>query len=605
MRAVWNWAKHLRPQPLSGLLRLARRFGELGDWPAAVETLRIAVDQHDSDYEVHRQLAFSLRKVDPDDYAEAEVEFRKALSLNPEDPEALGMLGGVYKRQGKYAEARSCYDRAAQLAPSSEYALINQAAMAVLDSPHSPDAGIALYRSLLRKVTAREFFSDLWGLLVAAEAAFAVGEDGTAADFYRRALQLSPNQVPFESAADQLDILAGVGFRPEQAREHSRTLRDAVKRLRAPVISILGDGTGADSRSDSHLPVLIHLSDIHFGTRPSSSGQLQMHRFVGGEWVEPLVRHLEREFKGHLKAFDYNSQRLQLVVSGDLAYTASAEEFRTADAFLAELIQILGITRERVHVVPGNHDVHWKSADVDLSHRFDNYVAFLDNFYGSTLLRTRFPYLKWDLRAHTQRDPPAHLLSLYSSEQVVIVGLNSCVYETQQDHFGFVGGRQLKLIDDWFNEHNVSAFAEAVRVAVVHHHLHPFPETLTEQRGPSEVWQDLSTIRDAGLVERALERRGFDLALYGHKHHAQLRETLIRQQFEPHRAVSRLIVCGCGSTGVARSELEQGDGNHYQVIELLRLPRKASTAFVKIHWRELAYRADAEWRTTEAWTIDG
>jgi hypothetical protein len=28
---------------------------------------------------------------------------------------------------------------------------------------------------------------------------------------------------------------------------------------------------------------------------------------------------------------------------------------------------------------------------------------------------------------------------------------------------------------------------------------------------------------------------------------------------------------------------------HYQVIELLRLPRKASIAFVKIHWRELAY----------------
>ena len=79
MRAVWNWAKHLRPQPLSGLLRLARRFGDLGDWLAAVETLRSAVEQHESDYEVHRQLAFSLRKVDPDDYAEAEVEFRKAL----------------------------------------------------------------------------------------------------------------------------------------------------------------------------------------------------------------------------------------------------------------------------------------------------------------------------------------------------------------------------------------------------------------------------------------------------------------------------------------------------------------------------------------------
>ncbi len=603
MRGVWNWAKHFRPQPLSGLLRLARLFGELGDWAAAVEILRSAVSQYGNDYEAHRQLAFSLRKLDPDEYGEAEVEFKKALALNPEDPEALGMLGGLYKRQGRYADARECYDRAATLSPSSEYALINQAAIAVLDSPETPEAGIALYRALLRKVTERPLMSDVWGLLVVAEAAFAVGEDKAAADYYRRALQLSPNPVPFESAADQLDILGGVGFRTQQAIEHSARLREAIKGLRTPLLAI---GSGDHERSPTfQLPVLIHLSDLHFGTRPSPSGQVQMHRFIEGEWGEPLVRHLEREFKGHTKAFDYDPQRLHLIVSGDLAYTASADEFEMANGFLVELVQVLGITRDRVHLVPGNHDIHWKSADVDRSRRFDNYIAFLDTFYGSSLLRARLPYLTWDLRAHTQRDPAAHLVSLYASEQIVVVGLNSCVYETQQDHFGFVGGNQLKLVDDWFNKHNVTAFDAAVRVAVVHHHLHPFPEALTEQRGPQEVWQDLSTVRDAGLVERALERRGFDLVLHGHKHHAQLRETLIRQQFESHRALSRLIVCGCGSTGVARSELEHGDGNHYQVIELLRLPRKSSAAFVKVYWRELAYRADAEWRSTDAWTIDG
>jgi tetratricopeptide (TPR) repeat protein/calcineurin-like phosphoesterase family protein len=602
MRAVWSWAKHLRPQPMSGLLRLARRFGELGDWSAAVETLRSAVSQYVNDYEAHRQLAFSLRKLDPDAYDEAEVEFKKALFLNPDDPEALGMLGGLYKRQGRYADAQACYDRAATLAPSSEYALINQAAMAILGTPNAPDRGIALYRSLLKKVTEREHYSDLWGLLVAGEAAFAVGDDEAAADFYRRAMQLSANPVPFESAADQLDLLARAQFRPQRALTHSTRLREAVKGLRVPIS--LSERADQDSGVASHLPVLVHLSDIHFGTRQTASGQLQMHRFIEGEWGEPLARHLEREF-GHLKAFDYDPTRLHLVISGDLTYTASAEEFRMADAFLVEVAQILGIERERVHLVPGNHDVNWKSADADLSRRFDHYVAFLDSFYGSVLLRSRFPYLKWDLRAHTLRDSPAQLLSLYASEQIVVVGLNSCAYEAEQDHFGFVGGRQLRLMEDWFNKHNVTAFDETVRVAVVHHHLHPLPEEVMEARDLEDVWQDLSTIRDTGLVERALERRGFDLVLHGHKHHAQLRETLIRQQFEPHRTLSRLIVCGCGSTGVARSELEQGGGNHYQVIELLRVPRKSTAAFVKIHWRELAYRADAEWRTTEAWTVDG
>ncbi len=208
-----------------------------------------------------------------------------------------------------------------------------------------------------------------------------------------------------------------------------------------------------------------------------------------------------------------------------------------------------------------------------------------------------------DLRFNSERDLPGNLLSLYSSDQLVIVGFNSCVYETPQDHFGFVGDKQPRLLDDWLFK--IGAIDGAARVAIIHHHLHPYPESLTEQRGPQEIWQDLSTIRDAGLVERALEQRGFDLVLHGHKHQAQLRETLMRQQYEQHRIVSRLIVCGCGSTGVARSELEQGDGNHYQVLELPQAPRKAGVPFVKIHWRELAYRADAQWRTTEAWTVDG
>ncbi len=120
--------------------------------------------------------------------------------------------------------------------------------------------------------------------------------------------------------------------------------------------------------------------------------------------------------------------------------------------------------------------MHWKSADVALAHRFDNYIAFLDNFSGSTLLRTRFPYLKWDLRAHTQRDPPAHLVSSLTVGAGRHRWPEFCV-TTQQDHFGFVGGRQLRLIDDWFNEHNVSTslrpYVSQLCIIICTHFLSP------------------------------------------------------------------------------------------------------------------------------------
>ena len=41
------------------------------------------------------------------------------------------------------------------------------------------------------------------------------------------------------------------------------------------------------------------------------------------------------------------------------------------------------------------------------------------------------------------------------------------MYETDQNQFGFVGGRQMKLVDDWLLGSNVALADGAVRVAVI------------------------------------------------------------------------------------------------------------------------------------------
>jgi hypothetical protein len=163
-----------------------------------------------------------------------------------------------------------------------------------------------------------------------------------------------------------------------------------------------------------------------------------------------------------------------------------------------------------------------------------------------------------------------------------------------------VGGRQTRVVEDLFRS---DTHTPRIRVAVLHHHIHPYPEPV-ELDDKGVHWQDASTVRDAGLFERFLERHGFDIVLHGHKHKPQLRETRVREVSygEPTKS---LIVCGAGSCGVESKELEHAEPNQYEVIELLRDRRAQQTEFVRVEWRELAVSPAAEWTTRHVWTIQG
>jgi hypothetical protein len=141
--------------------------------------------------------------------------------------------------------------------------------------------------------------------------------------------------------------------------------------------------------------------------------------------------------------------------------------------------------------------------------------------------------------------------------------------------------------------------SDNVRIAVMHHHLHPFPEPL-EARGSDKVILDMSTVRDAGLVEQRLERLNFPMLLHGHKHKPQLRETLVRDVNAAFAQSTRpLIVSGCGSTGVSEGELEHNQSNHFAIIELLTQTREKGADFVRVEWREFPLAPGAEWTTQQ------
>jgi 3',5'-cyclic AMP phosphodiesterase CpdA len=585
---VWAWAESLSPLPVSQLVSLAMKFADAGEYGKALEVLSAQPEHVEADYEVHRLKGFFLGRLDL--HGDAIREFEEALRLNAHDPETLGMLAGTYKRQGDFANALSLYERGLELSPTSSYMQVNRAVLHILANPSDPSAGVELYRQLLSSLPEPSEQSS-WDALVEAEARLVVGDDDLVLQGVERALSLGARRSDLRSLRDQLRLLKTAGFRSASVAGVEVWIDRHLERPEPDT----GDTASASARSR----LIVHISDPHFGTSVRGGETVDMHRFFEGENTRNLVEELIAELQ-RADLARFSPEDVFIVVSGDLTYQASIVEFDLVAKFLDGLCTGLGLERSHVIMVPGNHDVDWALSGIDRDRRFDNYLSFVRDFYQSDF-DSRHPLLDWDFDISSPRPSANQLISFFESGNLIFVGLNSCIYEDDQRHFGFIGRRQLDAVGELMKDVD----RDCIRVAVMHHHLHPFPELL-ESRDAEEVWTDSSTIRDAGYVEQRLEKLGFDLVLHGHKHKPQLRETLVRHAFSDDEAADRsLIISGAGSVGVNSRELEHSQSNHYALLELLRSKREVGAEFLRVEWREMSYVPGAEWATGSRWIIKG
>ncbi|MFC5287625.1 metallophosphoesterase [Actinokineospora guangxiensis] len=598
--ALWNWAKPFPNLPVSGLLALAERLAAVEDWARAAEVLAAGYPAAQADYEVHRQRGFYLRKSGDVEGGIAELE--EALRLNPNDPDTMGMLGGTMKRLNRYTEALRYYADAVRIAPSSLYLRVGHAGMLILADPvHRPEAE-RLYGELRTSVDESEtLVGDYWADLVSAEAHFVLGDFSEA---HRRAEDAISNGCPpaaAQSTAEQIRALGDAGVHPAKAAGFATWL---VSRARNR-----GGVSTVDPFAPPHRPhLLFHISDVHFGPLRAgeTGGAMSVHRFEPDQNTLSLHETLADEFRAAIKREKCAPEDTTVVVSGDLAYTGQQDEFDRVHDFLVALCAEITISPKQVVLVPGNHDIDWTAPKHDMGRRFDNYLSFARKFYGKDLFHQLYPLVTWNFEVDKRRPEPNELISFAKHGPYTFVGLNSCIFEDDQNHYGYVGLRQLNSVQRRLRDFSGDDGEDGIRVAVMHHHLHPYPEALRSASKASDIVLDLSTVRDAGIVEQRLSRMGFSLLLHGHKHKPQLRETSVlnRDESTAHAARS-LIVSGCGSTGVAEEGLEHNQSNHFAIIKLLRNRREAGVDFVQVEWREMALQPGAEWRSSARWVLKG
>lgn len=89
---------------------------------------------------------------------------------------------------------------------------------------------------------------------------------------------------------------------------------------------------------------ILHLSDIHISSNQEAEA-----------WSSQLVDDLFYNLKQRRVGW--------LIISGDIANTASEDEYRAAALLISNLCANLNISKERVIISPGNHDVCWTASE--------------------------------------------------------------------------------------------------------------------------------------------------------------------------------------------------------------------------------------------------
>lgn len=86
-----------------------------GDFSAAVEKFRAAVEAKPDFAEAHNNLAYSLRKHGADHFAEAKKHYDEAIELKPDLAQAYHYRGVLHALQGNEAEAKADHAKLVEL----------------------------------------------------------------------------------------------------------------------------------------------------------------------------------------------------------------------------------------------------------------------------------------------------------------------------------------------------------------------------------------------------------------------------------------------------------------------------------------------------------
>jgi predicted phosphodiesterase len=325
---------------------------------------------------------------------------------------------------------------------------------------------------------------------------------------------------------------------------------------------------------------ILHISDIHKGEGMSLKTLLNS-----------LIRDRERWEEESIKQPDY------IVLSGDVVQGGATEEviaaqYSEAESFLSDLCkEFLGNHRERMIIVPGNHDVSWPFCDscmepVEVTpenmvqyskhkdedglrwewsntklfkvrsmneyvHRFDRFVEFYNRFYDGIRQYPSHPELE------AQCIP-------FDSDHICFACFNSCYQNDRLNDAGAIHKDAIYSIESELRKYYNRGM---LPIGVWHHNAYG---------GPYQ-----SDYMSTEVLDKLLEHR-IKIGLFGHQHKSQIAEEysdlLISEENR-----KRLLLISSGTLYGGDSEQHRGIRRQFNIVELVM---ENGQATVLVHVRE-------------------
>ncbi|MBI5135759.1 MAG: methyltransferase domain-containing protein [Nitrospirae bacterium] len=250
-----------------------------------------------------------------------------------------------------------------------------------------------------------------------------------------------------------------------------------------------------------------------------------------------------------------------IIVSGDLTNRGMETGYVVAGRFLEALLEKLeahghGVSRDRVVLVPGNHDVNRETADSERAGnalpgtRLYHFAKFANKFYRRKKT--------WDISQNWMLHDFSDPLGL------AVIAFDSAHRESSTEHGGFIDP---KCLTEGCEE--LRGTTAKVRLAVWHHNAVPM-ESVGERRAR------LDFLENATEVVEAIHAAGVSIALAGHGH---LPDCI---PFTPPRAQDRGIKVQCvcaASIGADKQNRPGGDNMAARGYMSLRVKRSRDGSF--------------------------
>jgi 3',5'-cyclic AMP phosphodiesterase CpdA len=302
---------------------------------------------------------------------------------------------------------------------------------------------------------------------------------------------------------------------------------------------------------------ILHITDLHYAVGDHSKQHiwaLEGSGKSGSTMVEAITNSINREEIG------------LVLITGDLTFRGDEQEYDEARKGINRLLGILGLDKESLIIVPGNHDIVWTQGanydeNAEVQQAPENATANYRKFYK-------------DLFRHDQdkdEDQKRHLsmgrrFLFPSGISVEVAALNSSSLETGKNFLAGMGRIQedafLKVANtlNWDPE-NPGA---ALRILALHHHL-----SLTEDLEPvGSYYKGFGIAVDAVRIQRLAAKYGVQLAVHGHKHRAFIWRSSVYElpeDAQPQYRLGELSIIGGGSAGSSETD---GEKNYFNLLDV-------------------------------------